>query len=512
MSNGPRKPVVRVLTQDERNQFTSALIFAEQHLNSFRDALALMRPFFDETCETAYTDKYARVGVGPWFFTLNIRKQAAVVLHECMHVLNNHFSRFESIGVQGKIPNLAGDLEINSGIHMMPDFDISDGILPERDYAYKANQSMEMYYHLLNQDVQDNKFGDGSDPDCPVHGEKGNAPSQGSGNDESSDDDKGAGSNDSNESGDETQQGGNDSGDSLPVEANSDGTGDGSGSSEGTGSCSCKGKGGKSFGDEGRNTCDEATEDRSAAADEAGIERASDAEQTIAKQNTIARVAEDIKNKKYGPGAGNDFLVLAQRMMTPPRVPWQTIFRRAVSRLNENIKRGRADYSYRRINRRSSHSDYIFPGMIQYQPTVMLGIDTSGSMSNNDYSVSLSEIEGILKAVGKQKDALKIFCVDTKISGIQPVKSVSKIDLTGGGGTDMSVAFNYVNSLSKREQPDVFVLATDGGVPWPPVVEALQVAKGVYKSIILITNKACFEGCPQTVKNLATVIDISQER
>ena len=77
------------------------------------------------------------------------------------------------------------------------------------------------------------------------------------------------------------------------------------------------------------------------------------------------------------------------------------------------------------------------------------------------------------------------------------VRNISDIRFTGGG-TDMAPAFAYVRSLSKRrirgnitEEPDLFVLATDGAIPWEGVIEELE-QQHKYTPVILITDHYCF--------------------
>lgn len=575
------EPKIRPLSKEEGEIYSSAVVNATLYIRSFRDAIALIRPFYDGSAETAYTDRYARVGLSPWFFTLNKYQQATVILHETMHVLNNHFVRFDSLGGNPKIHNLAGDFEINSGLDQHPKVDLSMGVLPDRPpFNYRKHQSLEQYYHLLNQDANDGKFAPNPE-DCPVHGNKGEnkpednnagdttpqgvkdgqAPAQeknqpapqnvkqgetpGEGRGKKS----GGGIGECDEQGEPGGEQGKDTGgnggqsgesgtsaspegtgDAVsgasgatgdqpspdgqgdPVES-ADGEGSGQSSSgEASGECTCAGPGSeKAVGDAiPGNACDQPTEERSAAADEAGIDRASDAEQTIAKRNTAARIVEEInQNKAQGNGHLNDFLEFAHRHLSPPKVSWQSIFRRVLSHSFDSITRGRADYSHRRVNRRSHDSEFIFPGMVQYIPTAMLGIDTSGSMDATDFRRGLSEAEGILKSVSKAKNSLRVFSIDTKIGDVRPVSSVSKIKLTGGGGTEMAPAWEYVTGLGKKNRPDVFVLVTDGGLVWDNVIAELKKSQKLYRSVILITSERAAQQVPAELKKLAIVIDIS---
>jgi predicted metal-dependent peptidase len=491
---------VRALTKEEREKYAAGVVYAISVVPSFRDVIALLRPFYDGTADTAYVDTYSRVGLSHWFLNeINTYQRASVILHEAMHVLNNHFTRGDAVKAHPKILGIAGDFEINCGLDRLPRIDLPVAIFPDQDpFNYPRNKTLEQYVHLLMNDMKDEQ----PEPDqsCPQHGE----PSDGEG---SGDDPE---SGDSSESGSESGSSSGGSEDSETGEGDSE-SGDDKGSGKGghsSGECTCSpgkpGKGGSV------SPCDHASEDRASKADDAGIERASDVEQSIAKKNTHVRVIEELKNgRQRGNESQHDFLTLAQRFMAPPKVKWQTLFRRAVAKANDSVSRGRSDYSYRRVNRRAHGSEFIFPGMIQYTPTVMLGIDSSGSMGSGDYNLALNETEGILKAAGKGKEALKMFFIDAKVGTIQPCKTVKDLKLTGGGGTDMSVGVDYVNKLSRREKPDIFVLITDGGTNWVSYEQRIKESRKSYLHILLVTQKYAFDQIPEVLRRQVTAIDIS---
>lgn len=503
--DGTREPAIRKLTKEEHEIFAGAVIKATSTLPVWRDAIALMRPFFDASCDTAYTDRYSRVGLSRWFFEeLDVIQRSSVLLHEASHVLYNCFVRGEVMGADPTKNNIASDLEINSGLATVPNVDLSFGILPEKDpFNFEKHLTQEQYYHLLDEmNYEPPKQGGQQgtpDPNCPEHG-----------------DNAGQGGQTGDQDGDQGGDSGN--GDQSDENGQGSGSGQGQGDSSPSGDhqhgnsgpqCTCPHTGdGK--GNNGSIGCDQATDERVADADDIGIERASDAEQSIAKKNTAARVEEAAKRaRQAGDGHMSQFLELASKRLSPPRVNWRTIFRRVLSKNNEAIIRGRSDYSYRRTSRRLTDSPYIFPGMVKYQPKTMFAIDTSGSMGHEDYMRSIAEIEGILKSVGRSKGAMRVFSVDTQVANVKPVDSVAKVNLKGGGGTDMAVAFQYVNSLPQAERPDIFVLATDGHTDWSRVERAIHEAPKKYPSIILVTTASGYATTTDSLKRVATVIDIS---
>jgi predicted metal-dependent peptidase len=586
------KSPVRKLTKEEREIYGKAIIKSVQWIPAFRDALALMRPYMDATAPTAYTDPHARVGLGYWFFyILNDAQRASVILHECMHVLNNHFQRREEIGSLKASPqlfNIAGDFEINTVLHSVRFVDLSEGQLPDRaPNNYPPMKTMEYYADLLakdakkaeenceacqqeKQDKQDKK--DGKDQDKSKPGDKSEdkdagadpsdeGDSDGDGakqpGDEGDEDGAGASSDqgDAGDSGDGDQ---GDSGDGQPDpnatgpatqpgdgkgEGESDQPGDGNGSGQGqkpgkpSHSCGKDGEGegegdgegqgqgngsGKGKGQQGQGSgknadgqgnggwnCGNSDEETEAAADEAGIQKASDVEVTIAKQNTAARIVEERNSGGRGTGTNNEFWDSILKYLTPAKVDWRKIFRRIVASSVDSITKGRSDYTYRRVSRRLQSRDFVFPGMLSYLPKIALAVDTSGSMGNEDFQRALIEIEGILKEVARGKDSVSIFSVDTKASNIAPVTSVKKVRFQGGGGTVMAVAWQYVNSLPKPKQPDIMILCTDGYIDWADVEQ--EVIHSKFKSVICVTQQAGFQSAPESLRRRIPVLDISTE-
>lgn len=264
--------------------------------------------------------------------------------------------------------------------------------------------------------------------------------------------------------------------------------------------------------DHGGRACDQPTEERTAQADAAGIERTSDSAQEIARQDTRARIEGELNSTssrtRSSSGVGNEFYSLMYSLMSPPKVDWRKIFRKVLANAFAETIAGRSRHSYSRVNRRYSNSRVIFPGMVDYVPSAMIGVDTSGSMGSDDYQAALNEIEAITTKVVRSRTGVPVFSVDTRVSNVKPVRSVRDLDLRGGGGTDMAVAFEYVKSLPVKKQPNIFILATDGYVDWHSLVKVTRDAR--FRSIILVTD-ADMSGVPQELHRYATVLPIGKD-
>lgn len=93
-------------------------------------------------------------------------------------------------------------------------------------------------------------------------------------------------------------------------------------------------------------------------------------------------------------------------------------------------------------------------------------------------------MKGVLKS-SRVSDVL-FTCVDTEMKKVQPVRRVENLDLRGGGGTDMSVFFNYVLHVPKGQRPDLTILCTDG---YDDIQRDLDAARAVKRPVIILVTQ-----------------------
>lgn len=209
---------------------------------------ALLMPFVDITCETAYTDVRARVGLGlQFFYKWDNRLRAFALAHEALHVANRHFQRADECGKTfehaHRMMNLAGDMEINEllldmGVAHSEDEDTF--VFPSK-WGYERSRTMEEYLASLSLDRDkleelarmleelQNRYGGGKD------GSDGSGEGQSSDSDESGSGGEGSKGGESDKPGGEQSNGG-ESGTSGGTQS---GEGEsGSGSQGDDGSCS----------------------------------------------------------------------------------------------------------------------------------------------------------------------------------------------------------------------------------------------------------------------------------
>jgi predicted metal-dependent peptidase len=178
------------------------------------------------------------------------------------------------------------------------------------------------------------------------------------------------------------------------------------------------------------------------------------------------QVAQDIKACQQGKGRGTVPAGLdrwADDVLRPPVVPWPQVLRAAVSAALAN-RAGRTDYTYSRPSRRRVPR-IVKPAMRGPTVRVSIVVDTSGSMSQDDLTAALSEIDGVLRSSGVARDQLRVLSCDAATGTPARVSTVRDIRLTGGGGTDMRVGI--AAAARTRPVPDVIIVLSDGDTPWP---------------------------------------------
>lgn len=150
-----------------------------------------------------------------------------------------------------------------------------------------------------------------------------------------------------------------------------------------------------------------------------------------------------------------------QRMikdMTEPKISWRELVNQEIQSIIRN------DYSFTRPNRKSMHSGAVLPGMKE-ATTIDIGIsiDMSGSIGEEDATVFLSEVKGIVDQYEDFK--INLWCFDTEIYNHKEITHDNAHDLLdyepmGGGGTDFEVNWQFMQE--NGIEPKKFIMFTDG--------------------------------------------------
>lgn len=148
-----------------------------------------------------------------------------------------------------------------------------------------------------------------------------------------------------------------------------------------------------------------------------------------------------------------------------PKVDWRRVLAAEIRKGVSTVS-GRVDYTYRRPSRRAQATpDVVLPALERPVPEVAVICDTSGSMSEEQLSRVLAEVDGVLKGVGLARNTVRVLAVDSAVKSARRVSSASAVRLIGGGGTDMGAGLEAAARM--RPRPSVVVVLTDGQTPWP---------------------------------------------
>jgi len=133
--------------------------------------------------------------------------------------------------------------------------------------------------------------------------------------------------------------------------------------------------------------------------------------------------------------------------------------------------RGNDEYTWRKFNRRQIANDIYLPTVEDETiGEVIVGIDTSGSIGEEELNEFASELVSIAEAV--QPERIRVLWWDTKVHGEQIFEPAdfqaiaSLLKPQGGGGTRVSCVAEYINK--KQLKADCVLVFTDGYVENSP--------------------------------------------
>jgi predicted metal-dependent peptidase len=187
------------------------------------------------------------------------------------------------------------------------------------------------------------------------------------------------------------------------------------------------------------------------------VEEAGDATQKlVAKQveHILNEVAEQVK-KSRGTVPG-EFAEILKRINTiePPKFDWKGYLRRFVGGSTETFTKK----TRRKYNKRYDEN----PGLkIKFQKHVLVGIDTSGSVSTKELEEFMSEMYHIKKTGGE----VTIIQADTTVRDISKMKINHDIKIHGRGGTDFQPVIDYFDENVHKYT--CLIYFTDGEAPAP---------------------------------------------
>lgn len=395
-------------------EFRSARLGAANVMNYFRRGLFALVPIITDECPTAAVDKHARVYMNPgWFMRLSMGERQAIIVHEFLHVQLNHGERRGNRNPHKW--NVACDLAINS-MPIIKDLLPKNALFPET-YNFPPGMTADWYFSQLPEDEEGEE-----EEGCDIPGNGGGSSSGKPG------DNRGSGEGESEEEG-----GGEGDGESGDAQVAS-------------GNCGSGADGEERPWELGPPSEDEAALDESDW-------------QTLRRD--IAKDVQESSAKARGHLSGEMVQELTD-ILEPPKVNWRQLLASYV-RCSATIHRGNEFRTYRMRSRNQDavSKRVILPAKATKELNITIIWDTSGSMNTFREEVG-AEVEGIIR---QPKANVVVMSCDARVHSRQSVRSVSQVDLKGGGGTDMRVGI--FEALAEKPAPDIVVVITDGYTPWP---------------------------------------------
>lgn len=376
-----------------------------------------------------------------------IDQLSGVILHEVGHCIRGHADRFLAMGERNsyaKIFNIAGDSLINADLRddhiSLPEGAVYVDTLIEQGVDATREMSAEQIYILIRDKVEEN---------CTC-GSGGSGDEKGESSEGDSSDGNGSGNQEDQES--NSEQSGASEG--APGQENSQ-----SGSGETDPNCPIHQQGWDCG-----SGADGIPRDYEKEGDK--VDGGVDAERgDLIRQQVAVEISRHAKNRGNVPAGYERWA----KEILEPTVDWRRELASLVRRTFAQVA-GLRDYTYQRPSRRDSSmramgQGIILPAMRQPNPPrVAIVIDTSGSMSDEELTWALGETQGVLRSLGSGGRQVSVISCDAK-AHISRVNSVSKVNLQGGGGTDMTVGINA--AMGSGMKPDVIIVLTDGYTPWP---------------------------------------------
>jgi predicted metal-dependent peptidase len=159
-----------------------------------------------------------------------------------------------------------------------------------------------------------------------------------------------------------------------------------------------------------------------------------------------------------------------------PKVDWRDKIRTLFAR-----KVGSGSYDWRRPDRRLIVRDIHAPGRSGFGAgTIVVAVDTSGSIGDKEVAMFFAEMSGILEDVRPRK-MFVVWC-DAKVHRVDEIDeavdlaAIQKRGAPGGGGTAFEPVFDWIND--EMLVPDALVYLTDGYGSFPQTPPAYHVIWG----------------------------------
>jgi len=169
-----------------------------------------------------------------------------------------------------------------------------------------------------------------------------------------------------------------------------------------------------------------------------------------------------LQSEMQGEGIGHLSSDMQRRLkeLRNPKINWRVALQDFMTSTSNE------DYTYRRPNRRYLPDFYLPTLYSEGLGEIAICVDTSGSVSDEEFACFLSEIAYIQTNLNPSK--LTVIDFDTTIKAVHDVtedKEITDIEFNGYGGTNVTEIIDW----GIKNNPAIMVVITDGGFyPYEP--------------------------------------------
>lgn len=200
------------------------------------------------------------------------------------------------------------------------------------------------------------------------------------------------------------------------------------------------------------------------------------------REEARKKILNDIIESAQSVGAGNIPLGIARFIndLTEPKMNWRDIIRSQINSLIQST----CEYRWDKWGKKGRASGFFLPELKGGDHIdICIGIDNSGSISKEDLTDFLSEIQGIMQQYSSYK--IHVWAYDACVYNPTIYESgdgqdITEYTLAGGGGTRYEC--NYEHMENDNISPLLFINFTDGypGGSWgnESFCETIFVIKG----------------------------------
>jgi predicted metal-dependent peptidase len=206
----------------------------------------------------------------------------------------------------------------------------------------------------------------------------------------------------------------------------------------------------------------------------------------IAGEDTARKLIQEAANNidKLPKEAGSSQGLLRRYVaeLSRPKVDWKSALKRFIGRAMSNSE------SIMPNRRFVSRGQYLTGDRNKYDAlsAAVVACDTSGSMSQADITMILSETTGIINSKKIKKTEIVYF--DAGIQNVDTVKFPNPTfdfdKATGGGGTTFAEPLQYMIDKFKKNQLELAIFCTDGVNSDHDAVNGLSVPNNFKKILV----------------------------